>query len=65
MELETGVVEWGELSVIRASAGKFELLARSQVIGGKCWTAPVLANGRIYAQNAKGDLVCLDARPRA
>lgn len=50
----------GELSVVRANPAKFELLARSQVIGGKCWTAPVLAQGRIYVRNAKGDLVCLD-----
>lgn len=57
--------EKGELSVVRASPAKFELLARSQVIGGKCWTAPVLAQGRLYVRNAKGDLVCLDVRPKA
>ena len=39
--------EKGELSVVRASPGKFELLARSQFIGGKCWTAPALAQGRL------------------
>jgi hypothetical protein len=27
---------------------------------GKCWTVPVLANGRIYARNAAGQLVCVD-----
>jgi outer membrane protein assembly factor BamB len=42
---------------------EFELLARYQVIGGKCWTAPVLAQGRLYVRNAKGELVCLDLRP--
>ena len=30
----------GELSVVRANPAKFELLARFQVIGGKCWTTP-------------------------
>ena len=55
----------GELSVVRATPAKFELLARFQAIGGKCWTAPVLAQGRIYVRNAKGDLVCLDVRPKA
>ena len=55
----------GELSVVRATSAKFELLARFQAIGGKCWTAPVLAQGRIYVRNAKGDLVCLDVRPKA
>lgn len=48
----------GELSVVRANPARFELLARTQAIGGKCWTAPVLANGRIYVRNAKGDLAC-------
>lgn len=52
----------GELSVVRANPAKFELLARAQVIGGKCWTTPVLANGRIYVRNAKGEVVCLDVR---
>ena len=55
----------GELSVVRANPTKFELLARYQVIGGKCWTAPVLAQGRLYVRNAKGELLCLDLRPKA
>ncbi len=58
------LAENGELSVVRATPARFELLARTQAVGGKCWTAPVLANGRIYVRNAKGDLVCLDVRPR-
>jgi hypothetical protein len=52
--------EKGELSVVKANPAKFELLARTQAIGGKCWTTPVLANGRIHLRNAKGELVCLD-----
>ena len=55
----------GELSVVRANPTKFELLARFQVIGGKCWTTPVLAQGRLYVRNAKGELLCLDLRPKA
>ena len=56
--------EKGELSVVRANPAKFELLARTQAIGGKCWTAPVLANGRLYIRNAKGELVCYDVSPK-
>ena len=37
-----------------------EALARAQVLGKKCWTAPVLANGRVFIRNTPGDLVCLD-----
>lgn len=50
----------GELSVVRATPAKFELLARTQAIGGKCWTAPVLANRRIDVRNAKGEVACFD-----
>jgi outer membrane protein assembly factor BamB len=52
--------EKGELMVADASPDGFKPSARSQVLGGKCWTAPVLANGRIYCRNAAGDIVCVD-----
>jgi outer membrane protein assembly factor BamB len=52
----------GELLVAPASPTAFTPTARAQVLGGKCWTTPVLASGRIYCRNAAGDLVCLDAR---
>lgn len=54
--------ERGELVVAEANPEAFKPLARAQVIGGKCWTVPVLANGRIYCRNAQGTLVCLDVR---
>ena len=54
--------ERGELFVAEASPVAFKPLARAQVLGGKCWTTPVLANGRIYCRNAKGNVVCLDVR---
>jgi len=52
----------GELSVVEPSPAGFKAVSRAQVLGGKCWTVPVLANGRIYCRNAKGELVCLDVR---
>lgn len=52
--------EKGELIAAEPSAEGFKPIARAQVLGGKCWTAPVVANGRIYCRNAKGDLVCVD-----
>ena len=54
------MTEKGELMVVEATAEKFEPISHAQVLGGKCWTTPVLANGQIYCRNAKGDLVCLD-----
>ena len=52
--------EKGELAVAPASPDGFKPIATAQVIGGLCWSAPVLANGRIYCRNASGDVVCLD-----
>ncbi|MCU0785192.1 MAG: PQQ-binding-like beta-propeller repeat protein [Verrucomicrobia bacterium] len=55
------LTEKGELMVVEATSEKFKPISRAQVLGGKCWTTPVLANGQIFCRNAKGDLVCLDA----
>jgi outer membrane protein assembly factor BamB len=55
----------GELLVAPASNSGFKPTARTQVLGGKCWTTPVLANGRIYCRNSRGDIVCIDARASA
>ncbi|MHB8519342.1 MAG: PQQ-binding-like beta-propeller repeat protein [Limisphaerales bacterium] len=52
----------GELIVADASPTGFHAQDRAQVLGGKCWTAPVLANGRIYCRNAQGTLICLDVK---
>ncbi len=54
--------ETGELVIARANPRRFEPLARSQILGGRCWTPPVLADGRIFCRNARGDLVCVDVR---
>jgi outer membrane protein assembly factor BamB len=51
----------GELAIARANHEKFDLISRAQILPrAKCWTTPILANGKIYARNAKGDLVCVD-----
>lgn len=55
----------GELMIAEASPAAFKPMARAQVLGGKCWTVPVLANGKIYCRNVTGDLVCLDVSPQA
>jgi outer membrane protein assembly factor BamB len=54
--------EKGELIIAAATPAAFTPLARAQVLQGKCWTTPVLANGLIYCRNAVGDVVCLDVR---
>ncbi len=52
----------GELIWAPAVPEGFKPLARAQVLGGKCWTAPTLANGKVYCRNAAGNLVCVDVR---
>lgn len=52
--------EKGELMIAKAQPSKFEVLARSQILGGKCWTTPVISNGRIYVRNSKGQVACID-----
>jgi len=54
----------GELVVAPASPEGFTPAARAQVLGGKCWTAPVLADGRIYCRNSRGDIVVVDVRKK-
>jgi outer membrane protein assembly factor BamB len=55
----------GELMIAPATPAGFRPVARAQVLGGKCWTAPVLANGLLYARNGRGDVVCVDLRKGA
>jgi outer membrane protein assembly factor BamB len=52
----------GELMVAPVSPQQFEPLSEAHVLGGRCWTTPVLANARIYCRNSKGSVVCLDVR---
>jgi outer membrane protein assembly factor BamB len=54
------MTEKGELLIAAASPEGFKPLARAQVLGGKCWTAPVLAEGKIFCRNSQGNVVCLD-----
>jgi outer membrane protein assembly factor BamB len=52
--------EKGRLVIAEASPEEYKELASAKILTGKCWTTPVLANGRIYARNAAGQLVCVD-----
>jgi outer membrane protein assembly factor BamB len=49
----------GELVLIDAAPGAYKELARADILEGKCWTTPVLANGRIFARSTK-EAVCVD-----
>lgn len=49
----------GQLVLIAADPKEYHELARASVVDGKCWSTPVLANGRIYARSTK-EGVCVD-----
>lgn len=55
------LTERGELILAKATPSAYQELARARVMGGTCWTHPVLANGKIYCRNHEGELVCLSA----
>lgn len=52
----------GELMIAPAVPSGFKPTSRAQVLGGKCWTGPVLANGRIFCRNSRGDVAVIDVR---
>ena len=47
------VSEKGALALVRASAEKFEEVARMQVLEGKTWNHPVVVDGVVYLRNAE------------
>ncbi|MEM7014342.1 MAG: PQQ-binding-like beta-propeller repeat protein [Verrucomicrobiota bacterium] len=50
----------GQLTIFPASPDGFEPILQQQLLGGVCWTMPVLANGKIYCRNNdRGELVCV------
>ena len=54
----------GELIIAKATPEKFDVISRAPVLTGQCWTAPVLADGRIYCRNSSGEVVCLDVHTK-
>jgi len=51
----------GELVVIAAKPDAYSEIARAKVIDGKCWTTPVISNGRVLVRSTK-EAACLDLR---
>ena len=55
------VSDKGKLALAKATPDKFTEIASGQIFSGKCWQTPIIANGKIYARNYEGDVVCVDA----
>ena len=56
------LTENGTLMAVEAVGEAYKLLAKARILEGRCWSAPVLANGRLFIRNAAGEAVCLDLR---
>ncbi len=54
----------GQVVLFEADPKEYKELARTKAIEGKCWSSPVLANGRLYARSTK-EGVCLDVSDKA
>jgi outer membrane protein assembly factor BamB len=54
------LTEVGDLVLAEASPAGYKELGSAHVIEGRAFTAPVFANGKVYARNTKGDVVCVD-----
>ena len=49
----------GEIVVVEAKSDKYKEVARKDVLDGKVWSYPILANGKIFARSTT-EGVCLD-----
>jgi outer membrane protein assembly factor BamB len=49
----------GELVLIAADPKAYKEISRTKVIEGKCWSTPVISDGRIYARSTK-EGVCIE-----
>jgi len=58
------LTERGELLATEVSAGGLKIRSRAKLLDGRCWSPPALAEGRLFARTAKGELVCADLRLR-
>ena len=52
--------ETGRLVIVEATPSAYKEIAAAKVLDGRCWTMPVLSNGRIYVRNSDGHLVSLN-----
>jgi outer membrane protein assembly factor BamB len=52
----------GQLVLIEANPVHYRELARANILDGKCWSTPVLSDGRVYARSTV-EGVCVEVAP--
>jgi outer membrane protein assembly factor BamB len=53
------VFDLGKLTIFPATPDGFRPVLQQTILEGKCWTAPVIANGQIYCRNAEGKIAAV------
>jgi outer membrane protein assembly factor BamB len=53
--------ERGQLAMVAPTPVAYKEISQVQAIDGKTWTAPALANGKLYVRNDK-QLICMDLK---
>ena len=51
----------GKLALVEATPEEYREITQAQVLSGRCWTMPTLADGKLYLRNHQ-EMVCLDLR---
>ncbi|UCD28504.1 MAG: PQQ-binding-like beta-propeller repeat protein [Planctomycetota bacterium] len=57
------LTEKGRLMIAKARPEEFKPIAEADVLSGRCWTVPMLYEGKLYLRNLK-KAICLDLRPQ-
>ncbi len=57
--------EKGELITAIASPEAFKPITTTKILSNTSWTPPVLANGKIFARDHTGDMVCVELNTKA
>ena len=52
----------GDLVVASLSPEGMQEIKRKKLFDDKCWTAPTIANGKLFARTANGSMACVDLR---
>ncbi|MBM3829199.1 MAG: alcohol dehydrogenase [Verrucomicrobia bacterium] len=54
----------GDLVVVEASPSGYTEVSRAKAVTGKCWSTPVVSNGRVYVRSTK-EAACFDVSAKA
>ena len=62
IEVRIDRIRDGDVVLCELTPAAFKEAGRVKPLGGQSWTAPIVANGKLYVRNKSG-LVCLDLNP--